>query len=97
MPNPNPARNSMRYRILYLRQPEYSEEQRGCRHTYRHRHEEDDSPDTNPNPKPDKEFLALPAPDKVEELKEDTTPTPFVQLESSRINTAKLRKVCNKM
>jgi len=50
------------------------------------------NPNPNPNPKPDKEFLALPAPEQVEELKEDTTPTPFVQLESSRINTAKLRQ-----
>jgi hypothetical protein len=46
-----------------------------------------------PEVNPDKEFLALPASEKVEELKDDTTPTPFVQLESSRINTGNVRQL----
>jgi hypothetical protein len=50
------------------------------------------APGPSPNPKPQNEFLALPAPEKVEELAEDTTPSPFIQLESSRINTSKLRQ-----
>jgi hypothetical protein len=53
-----------------------------------------DKPESEPTPisKPVKEVLALPAPEKVEELAEDITPSPFIQLEFSRINTAKLRQ-----